>query len=74
MFFLIGLFMIDDILVWIQSPYLLLPVLVVMLIVVAVINLSKGTMLEPFVKQLQTQVTSAVSGAIKPTGKQGKGG
>lgn len=65
--------MIDDVLVWIKSPYLLLPVLVVVLLVVAVVSLSKGTMLEPIVRQLQGQVTAAVSGVIKPSGGASKG-
>lgn len=67
MFILLGVFMIDDVLVWIRSPYLLLPILVVVLLVVAVMSLSKGTVLEPFVKQIQGQVTSAVSGVLRPT-------
>lgn len=45
MFVLIGVFMIDDVMGWVKSPYLLLPLLVIVLLVVAVMSLSKGTML-----------------------------
>jgi hypothetical protein len=61
--------MIDDVFVWIRSPYLMLPLLVIVLLVVAVMSLSKGTVLEPIVNQIKGQVTSAVSGVFKPTGK-----
>jgi hypothetical protein len=68
---LIALFMIDDVLIWIKSPYLLVPFILVVLLVVALISLSKGTMLEPLVKQFQGQVTSTVSGVFKSTGTPG---
>ena len=69
MFLLIGLFMIDDVLIWVRSPYLVLPVLVIVLLVVAAVSLSKGTVMEPFVNQIKGQVTAAISGIIKPTNK-----
>lgn len=64
---LIGVFMIDDVLVWIKSPYLLLPVIVIVLLIIALLSMSKGTILEPFVNQIQSAVTGQISQAFKPT-------
>lgn len=62
--------MIDDVLIWIKSPYLLLPIIVVVLLVVSVLSLSKGTVLEPFVNQIQSNVTGQLKGVFK--GNDGK--
>jgi hypothetical protein len=63
---LIGVFMIDDVLVWIKSPYLLMPVFVVLLLVVAIMSLSKGTIIEPFVNQIRSNLTGQITSALRP--------
>jgi hypothetical protein len=52
----------------------LMPVILIVLLVVALMSLSKGTMLEPLVKQLRGQVTTAVSGVFKSTTGNRKSG
>lgn len=66
MFGLIALFMIDDILVWIRSPYIIVPFVLIVLLLIAASSMSKGTLLEPIVNQVKQQATSTITGLLKP--------